>query len=169
MAKKSTFPAPSCLSCQHRLVVGKFPAETRYCTGFKKKKTPMRFRSSDPKIKPPKWCPRRLSPTVCRIYGFADQESELTEFMLRNELGYIHPSPHHYKLRLEIPLGMTAKDFFSETEKEYLENILPPQVQVTAGEIIEIDDGFRPYCFYVNSFASVTPLSFFDMKTSKRD
>ena len=63
---------------------------------------------------------------------------------------------------------MTAKDFFAETEKEYLENILPPQVQVTAGEIIEIDDGLRPYCFYVNSFASVTPLSFFEMKTPKQ-
>ncbi len=168
MAKKSTFPAPSCLSCPHRLVVGTFPSEARYCTGFKKKKTPRRFRSSDPKIKPPKWCPKRLSPTVCRIYGFADRKSELMEFMLRNKLGYIHPSPHHYKLRLEIPLGMTAKDFFAETEKEYLENILPPQVQVTAGEIIEIDDGLRPYCFYVNSFASVTPLSFFEMKTPKQ-
>lgn len=89
--------------------------------------------------------------------------------MLRNELGYIHPSPHHYKLRLEIPLGMTAKEFFAETEKANLENILPPQVQVTAGEIIEIDDGLRPYCFYVDSFASITPLAFFEMEISKQD
>ena len=64
---------------------------------------------------------------------------------------------------------MTAKEFFSETEKEYLKNILPPQVEVKAGEIIEIDDGFRPYCFYVDSFASVTPLAAFEMRKSKQD
>ena len=168
MAKKFTFSTPSCLSCQYRLVIGDIASEARYCTGFGKKK-PRRFRRSDPKIKPPRWCPRRLSPPVCRIYGFADKNSELMEFMLRNDLGYIHPSPHHYKLRMEVPLGMTAKEFFAETEKTYLENILPPEVQVKSGEIIEIDDGFRPYCFYVNSFTSVTPLAYFEMKTPQQD
>ena len=168
MAKKFTFSTPSCLSCQYRLVIGDIASEARYCTGFGKKK-PRRFRRSDPKIKPPRWCPRRLSPPVCRIYGFADKNSELMEFMLRNESGHIHPLPHHYKLRMEVPLGMTAKEFFAETEKTYLENILPPEVQVKSGEIIEIDDGFRPYCFYVNSFASVTPLAFFEIKAPKQD
>lgn len=168
MRKNPIFSSPSCPSCQYRLVMGDSVSETRYCTGFKTRK-PRRFRSSDPKIKPPRWCPRRLSPPACRIYGFADKNSELMEFMLRNDLGYIHPSPHHYKLRMEVPLGMTAKEFFTETQKEYLENILPPEVQVKVGEIIEIDDGFRPYCFYVNSSASVTPLVFFEMKTPKQD
>ena len=168
MRKNPTFSTPSCLTCQYRLVMGDSVSETRYCTGFRKKK-PRRFRRSDPRIKPPKWCPQRLSPPVCRIYGFADKNSELMEFMLRNDLGYIHPSPHHYKLRMEVPLGMTAKEFFAETEKTYLENILPPEVQVKSGEIIEIDDGFRPYCFYVNSFTSVTPLAYFEMKTPQQD
>ena len=166
MARKFTFSTPSCLNCQYQLVMGDSVSETRYCTGFQKKK-PRRFRKSDPRIKPPKWCPQRLSPPVCRIYGFADKNSELMEFMLRNDLGYIHPSPHHYKLRMEVPLGMTAKEFFAETEKTYLENILPPEVQVKVGEII--DDGFRPYCFYVNSFTSVTPLAYFEMKTPQQD
>ena len=168
MRKNPTFSAPSCLNCQYRLVMGDSVSETRYCMGFQKK-TPRRFRKSDPRIKPPKWCPRRLSPPICRIYGFVDKNSELMEFMLRNELGYIHPSPHHYTLRMEVPLGITAKEFFAETQKEYLENILPPQVQVETGEIIEIDDGFRPYCFYVDSFASVTPLAYFEIKTPKQD
>lgn len=168
MRKNPTFSTPSCLNCQYRLVIGDFTSETRYCTGFKKKK-PRRFRRSDPKIKPPKWCPRWLSPSVCRIYGFVDKNSELMEFMVRNELGYIHPAPHHYKLRMEVPLAMTAKEFFTETQKEYLENIFPPEVQVATGEIIEIDDGFRPYCFYVDSFASVTPLAHFEMKAREQN
>ena len=168
MAEKFTFSAPSCLNCQYRMVIGDSASETRYCTGFKKKK-PRRFRKSDPRIKPPKWCPRRLSPPVCRIYGFADKNSELMEFMLRNDLGFIHPSPRHYKLRMEVSLGLTAKDFFTETQKEYLENILPPEAQVKSGEIIEIDDGFRPYSFYVDSFASVTPLISFEMKAPQQN
>ena len=168
MRKNPTFSTPSCINCQYRLVIGDIASETRYCTGFRKKK-PRRFRRSDPRIKPPKWCPRRLSPPVCRIYGFADKNSELMEFMVRSDLGYIHPSPHHYKLRMEVPLAMTAKQFFLKTQNAYLENILPPQVQVETGEIIEIDDGFRPYCFYVDSFASVTPLAYFDMKTPQQD
>ena len=167
MRKNPTFSTPSCLTCQYRLVMGDSVSETRYCTGFRKKK-PRRFRRSDPRIKPPKWCPRRLSPPVCRIYGFADKNSELMEFMVRSDLGYIHPSPHHYKLRMEVPLAMTAKEFFLKTQNAYLENILPPQVQVETGEIIEIDDGFRPYCFYVGNFASVTPLPYFEMKTPKQ-
>lgn len=104
MTKKFTFSTPSCLSCQYRMIVGGSVSETRYCTGFEKKK-PRRFRKSDPRIKPPKWCPRRLSPPICRIYGLVDKNSELMEFMLRNELGHIHPSPHHYTLRMEVPLG----------------------------------------------------------------
>lgn len=54
MAKKFTFSTPSCLNCQYRLIVGGSVSETRYCTGFEKKK-PRRFRKSDPRIKPPKW------------------------------------------------------------------------------------------------------------------
>lgn len=168
MRKNPTFSTPSCINCQYRLVIGDIASETRYCTGFRKKK-PRRFRRSDPRIKPPKWCPRRLSPPVCRIYGFADKNSELMEFMVRSDLGYIHPSPHHYKLRMEVPLAMTAKEFFLKTQNAYLENILPPQMQVETGEIIEIDDGFRPYYFYVDSFASVTPLAYFEMKTPQQD
>ena len=168
MARKFTFSTPSCLNCQYQLVMGDSVSETRYCTGFQKKK-PRRFRKSDPRIKPPKWCPQRLSPPVCRIYGFADKNSELMEFMLRNDLGFIHPSPRHYKLRMEVSLGLTAKDFFTETQKEYLENILPPEAQVKSGEIIEIDDGFRPYSFYVDSFASVTPLISFEMKAPQQN
>ena len=91
------------------------------------------------------------------------------EFMLRNELGHIHPSPHRYKLRMEVSLGMTAKAFYAETQKEYLENILPPEVQVEAGEIIKIDDVFRSYCFYADNFASVTPLAYFEIKAPQQD
>lgn len=101
MTKKFTFSTPSCLSCQYRMIVGGSVSETRYCTGFEKKK-PQRFRKSDPRIKPPKWCPRRLSPPICRIYGFVDKNSELMEFMSGKRLVLL-PAPPLRTVRDSFP------------------------------------------------------------------
>ena len=55
MTKKFTFSTPSCLNCQYRLIVGGSVSETRYCTGFEKKK-PRRFRKSDPSSQYTHYC-----------------------------------------------------------------------------------------------------------------
>lgn len=96
--------------------MGNILCETRYCGGFPKRKSPKRFRPSDPKYKAPKWCPRRLTKPVCRIYGFADEVSEymdrcerLADEKLDDPLrgaDYISTPSYRYKLRLELPLGM---------------------------------------------------------------
>lgn len=79
MAKqKYTFPGPFCPGCQYHQLVGC----TRYCNGFPKKRKPKRFRESDPRYKPPKWCPRLISPPVCRVYGFVDEKNEFLEWCL---------------------------------------------------------------------------------------
>ena len=161
--KKYTFPEPGCYRCPYYQRVG----ETRYCTGFKRRK-PRRFRSSDPKIKAPRWCPRRITPPICRIYGFADERSEYMELVLQRDFTRTNPSPYHYKVRMEIPLGMTAKRFYDETQMDFPKNILPPDTEIRTGEIIEIDDGLQPYYFYVSSFASVTPLPFFQMQNQNK-
>ena len=57
----------------------------RYCNGFPKKRKSKRFRKSDPKYKPPKWCPRLTSPPVCRVYGFVDEKSEFLEWRLNRK------------------------------------------------------------------------------------
>ena len=62
MTKKFTFSTPSCLNCQYRLIVGGSVSETRYCTGFEKKK-PRRFRKSDPRIKPPQMVSQTALPS----------------------------------------------------------------------------------------------------------
>lgn len=118
MAKqKCTFPGRNCPSCPYHETVG----VTRYCSGFPKKRKARRFRKSDPKYKPPKWCPRRISPPVCRVYGFKDQESELSAWLLNQDMTSgkgigqkVSPTvlAYHYKLRLELPLAMTAKQFY---------------------------------------------------------
>lgn len=167
MAKqKHTFPGPYCPGCQYHQVVGNV---TRYCTGFPKKRKPRRFRTSDPKHKPPKWCPRLISPPLCRIYGFADQNSEMMHWMLnRKDISSCEQSTHisvnerHYRLRLEISLDMTAKQFYDATRQEPVWDIFPPaKKHLEYGEIIEIDDGLKPYYFYFNGH-DVIPYGHFD-------
>ena len=173
MAKeKYTFPGPLCPGCQYHQLVGC----TRYCSGFPKKRKPRRFNKSDPKYKPPKWCPRRISPPVCRVYGFVNSEAAVTDWLLNREATaaksgneqdvYRSDSEHHYKLRLELPLGLTAKQFYEAMEYEASTCVSTCAVseirnQVEYGEVIEIDDGLKPYYFYYTT-VRVIPLAHFD-------
>lgn len=160
MSRKHTFPVPGCRHCPHHQEIG---GTTRFCAGFKGRK-PKRFRKSDPMTKAPKWCPRRITPPVCRIYGFKDEQSEFMDFLWRTEYKsgrtkIISPNPLHYEHRAEIPLGLTAKQLFEASQEEPLSDILPEKV--STGEIIEIDDGLRPYHFYVLGFDTIIPLPYF--------
>lgn len=82
MAKRYSFPEPACMECRHHQYLGNGLTRSRYCGGFPKRKSPKRFRSSDPQRKAPKWCPRRISPPVCRVYGFADERSQAMDIYL---------------------------------------------------------------------------------------
>ena len=163
MSKKYTFPVPGCGQCPHDRKVGGGVSETRYCAGFKRRK-PKRFGKSDPVSKAPKWCPKRISPPVCRIHGFKDERSAFMDSLWRAEyrtgqMKAVSPAAFHYVFRTEIRLGMTARQFFEESQENPLSDILLEEV--CDGEIIEIDDGLRPYYFYVLDFATVVPLPYF--------
>ena len=133
MAKqKHSFPVPSCPSCPYHQYVGIGVSETRYCGGFPKKRKPKRFRRSDPRYKPPKWCPRRISPPVCRVYGFVDEESEYTDWLVNRRYydswnePHISASAYRYKLRLELAPNLTAKQFFESAQLEGVHRVLRP-------------------------------------------
>ncbi|MDE6281421.1 MAG: hypothetical protein K2M15_06485 [Oscillospiraceae bacterium] len=163
MSKKYTFPVPGCGQCPHHQRMGSTLCETRYCAGFKRRK-PKRFRKSDPASKAPKWCPRRITPPVCRVHGFKDEQSAYMDLLQRAEyhagqLETVAPLSSHYVPRTEIPLRMTAKQFFDATQEEPLFRIMPNEVY--DGEIIEIDDGLQPYYFYILDYATVIPLPYF--------
>lgn len=168
MAKqKYTFPGPFCPGCQYHQVVGGVVSGTRYCNGFPKKRKPKRFKQSDPKYKPPKWCPRLISPPVCRVYGFADEKSEFLEWYLNRRDykpgAHIFPSEFHYRLRCEADLRMTAKQFYDAMQRESVEQIFSDAgMELEYGEVIEIDDGLRPYYFYYLNYDRLLPLDSFD-------
>ena len=170
MGKKYTFPVPGCGQCPHHRRIGGGVSETRYCAGFKRRK-PKRFGRSDPASKAPKWCPRRIAPPACRIYGFKDERSAFMDFLRREEYKAgrketVSPTAFHYAFRKEIWLGMTARQFFEESQENPLRDILPEEV--CDGEIIEIDDGLRPYYFYVLDCATAVPLPYFRFPQTDR-
>lgn len=73
----------------------------------------------------------------------------------------ISPSASHYDPRIELRLGMTAKQLYEATQEKPLCDILPEKVD--SGEIIEIDDGLQPYYFYLLDYATVIPLPYFQL------
>ena len=78
MKQEIKFPEYSCrFHCPHFQSVGPTLNETYYC--MKKGKKGKRFLKKDLKRKPPEWCPLRLDPPVCRIYGFKDILGESME------------------------------------------------------------------------------------------
>ncbi len=170
--QKYTFPGPTCPGCQYHQSVGDGLLQTRYCNGFDKKRKSKRFMRSDPKYKPPKWCPRLISPPVCRVYGFVNSEAAVTDWLLNREAtaaksgneqeAYRSVSEYRYKLRCELSLGLTAKQFYAAMLSDVSTCVTSKiRNQVEYGEIIEIDDGLKPYYFYFDSFR-VIPLLHFD-------
>ena len=172
MPKKYSFPEMQCSSCPDFQRVGVELWGSRYCNGFPKKRKPKRFKSSDPKYKAPKWCPRRISPPVCRIYGFADEQSRAMDIFPRNRFDrkrdqYIYLSPSHYKLRLETTLGINAKTFFERSKHSDLDDFLV-ETDLSLGEVVEIDDGLRPYYFYYLSWSRFVPVSSFNLSSVQK-
>ena len=138
----------------------------RYCKGFPKRKNPKRFKSSDPKYKAPKWCPRRISPPVCRVYGFASFQDQMMDCLTREQLvskqnRYIYPTAFHYTLRLETTLGINARTFFYQSKHGELDDFLA-EADLSPGEVVEIDDGLRPYFFYCWGWSKFIPAPGFE-------
>ena len=166
MSKKYSFPELKCYECEHLQSAGSGLCGTRYCGGFPKRRKPKRFSSSDPQFKAPKWCPRRLKPPVCRIYGFADEKSRFMDVLVRERFDprwdqYISVQESHYSLRLEKPFSMNARTFFEEAMRGGAYEILS-DADIALGEVVEIDDGLKPYFCYIMSWSKVVPMSHFD-------
>lgn len=164
MKKKYSFPALNCWSCAEHRTTGNLVSETRYCMGFPKKKNGKRFKQSDPKYKAPKWCPKRLASPVCRIYSFADECSAALDRLLRSDdslmaQDYAYPRADKYTLRLELPLGLTAKEFWERVEQETAEYVLM-DADLAYGDVVEIDDGLKPHYFYY-TYGSLIPVGLF--------
>lgn len=116
----------------------------RYCTGGKRIRE---FKRSDPKVYVPSWCPRIKQPAVLRIYCFKDENVRFLQLMLRSD-GIEHgPYEFEYALRYEGHANLTASVFLEMTEQQTPSDILG--MKLHGKEVVEIDDGIVPYCFYL--------------------
>lgn len=64
----------------------------------------------------------------------------------------INPERRRYEVKAVVELGLTAKQFFEDMQDYRLSDVIP-DMEFHGGEVIEIDDGLRPYrfCVYTNS------------------
>ena len=162
MLKKVKFFEPSCSECSSYSIQGAFPYETRYCTA--KGRKGKRFKSSDPKFKVPKWCPKRLPSRVCRVYRVKDDERSL-EWARRvavdpKELTYYSASGYRYdpEPKLEKKTGYTVRQFYERANMDGPEDVLD-DVDLEFGDLFELDDGLKPYYFYYFGPGIVLPAS----------
>lgn len=116
----------------------------RYCLG---KKKAIRFRAKGPKKYPPAWCPKRKSPCEVRVYGFKSVRDWYFHNRLCLDLGKdILPEASRYYVEQESKTELTPRRFWEALEEKSLSELLP--VTVSKYEVIEIDDGLKPVCFY---------------------
>lgn len=127
----------------------------RYCTGGKNTRA---FKKSDPRVYLPSWCPRLLSPAILRIYCYKDSMTEYLQMMLRADGMADHAFAHNYAVRHECRTTLSASALGELMGNQSLAGTLG--MPVLLHEIVEIDDGIKPYSFYVLDLARVVCISF---------
>lgn len=166
--KQTMFHNPNCRECPSCKRVGYLDSATAYCTAGKKAR---RLPKAGIKRKVADWCPKRISPPRCRIFGFIDEEQENLDFLMHRDSsniikGLAFPVSYRYKIRCTYPLEMTAKQFCSALEEKNVGEIFSG-TELSYGEVIEIDDGFKPYYFYLSYEGKIVPVSLFDVERTK--
>ena len=92
------------------------------------------------------------------IYHFRSPEIEAGESMLAANGISFFPYPSRYAVRYEGESPYTAMDFARQIKKRPLAELL--SMQLLPYEILEVDDGIRPYCFLVERLGHVRCIRF---------
>lgn len=151
---KAKILAPKCNDCEHRFYYsGNFPQRRNgvmmhfgetFCLRTKKAR---RFRRGDPKIHIPDWCPKQKNPHELRIYSFKNLNERMLHDMLCHSLGQeLAPEARRYAVEQELTTDLSAAEFWKRCDLEPCGDLL--QVTVYRHQVVEIDDGIKPVCFY---------------------
>lgn len=157
---------PKCIDCEFRIVSCEDHKSTvlqlgkHYCSYGNKYRE---FKKIDPKVYPPSWCPKLKSPSEFRIYDFKDSEAWLLYQMSKTSSA---PPSYRCAVRLSGTIWLSPVEFFRRALESDVSILLGVAVQ--SGEIIEIDDGLKPYCFYY-SHRSVDVLTHWDPEKAQRN
>lgn len=135
----------------------------RYCTGGKK---PKQFRPKDPKTYPPSWCPKLKNPAEYRIYAYKDSQTWILQRMLRSDGIQTSPSGYNCAVRASGHIELTARSFWEQLEDTSPSKLLG--VPVHTDEVVEIDDGIKPWFFHICE-DSVKVLPVFDAERARKN
>lgn len=114
-----------------------------YCTAGKKYRM---LKKKESKSYPPDWCPKKKSPSEYRVYTFKDIRARCMHSMFSES-----PIPSAYRcaVRIEGTVDLAPAAFLSKLENTPVSQLLG--IEVNVGEIVEIDDGLKSCCFYLDN------------------
>ncbi len=159
------FVTPNCMNCTAMTKATSSGYEVKYCTGFPgKKRKRLPWTGLKRSVTP--WCPKLICPPKCNILGFIDENQAIFEQLMNFDIlakgqDVAYPMESRYKQRCTVPLEMGAKMFWDEVHTKPL-NDLFPDICFMFGEIVEIDDGFKPYYFYYAGDSKFLPTPLFN-------
>lgn len=118
--------------------------DDRACTGGKRVR---KFKSGDPSVRVPSWCPRRKAPCEVRIYGFKDALCQfLHEELCRDLRRDAAPLETRYALVKSTTTELTPKQFWENSQTLSDGELVGAAIETY--QIVEIDDGLKPVLFY---------------------
>lgn len=129
-----------------------------YCKGSKKYRA---FRKNDPKTYPPDWCPKKKCPSEFRIYALKDSDAWFFRLLTGSKSA---PMGYQCAVRETGTVELAPYQFFRDCEDTSVSELLG--TTVNSGEIVEIDDGLKPYFFYV-TFNEVEVLSYWNVEQAR--
>ncbi len=116
----------------------------QYCRGGEKIHM---FRPRDPKVYPPSWCPKRKSTAEYRVYAYKNAAVRYYRELFKGIGSLTSPRGYEYALRAEGNVNMVPAAFLKALKGQSPSEILG--ISVHTDDVIEIDDGLRPYFFFV--------------------
>lgn len=126
----------------------------RYCLAGKRARL---FKKKDPKIYVPKWCPKRISPPILRIYRLRSGGLPLRPVHVGRKK-MMWPDAAGYALRVQGRAIYTGRDFYiiiHNREKEHWVDApeIAEELNVPVGrnDVIEFDDGIKPMFYWQNA------------------
>ena len=101
-----------------------------------------------------------------RVYCYKDTDAWFLRFLFEQDGAHRSAHGYEYAVRHECSTELTAKGFYESTEHKLISDVLGFPVQVN--EVIEIDDGLRPYFFVVHEYG-VELLAYFDRDCARKN
>lgn len=162
---------PRCLDCEYHYTHTKSNPEIlggtllqfghNYC---KAKKKARHFKSHDPKIYVPSWCPRLKLPAEYRVYAYKDTDTWYLNHVMMG--GQFPPSGYQCAVRLSGTTNVSAASFWDDVKYTSPSKLLG--FPINTDEILEIDDGVKPYFFHIkDGVVDIIPL--FDSITAQKN